>query len=194
MSAIENIIAQMRKKTHEELTTFEKEEKEKIDQEFNKNLVNDTERFQQQEEKQKERVRSKYRQLRNRQKVENRQQKLNQKQQLLNRLFEEAIVEMENWDTQVVQNFAKQVLPEVPINAAAQIIIGEKSRTQFSQDFLQDLAIEIPWKLEVSVEVIPGQAGFLIDCQGVQYNFLFSSLIRDVQESASYEMAEQLFG
>lgn len=188
MSAIEKIIEQMKTKADEELAVLEADEKQRIDSEYEANAAQMAESFEKQRTKQLSMIQSKYRQLSNRQKIESRQQTLNQKQQLLNRLFEEAKQAMEEWDQAEMQAFARAVLPQIPLKQAGNFLPGEKSQTYYTEDFIK--SIELPYSLNYATNTVPKQAGFIVDCDGVQYNFLFSNLVTDVQAELSYELAQ----
>lgn len=188
MSAIEKIVEQMKTKAETELAALETAEKQRIDEEYAVNAAQLAEAFDKQKSKQLAMIQSKYRQLSNRQKIESRQQTLNQKQQLLNRLFEEAKQAMEEWDQAEMQEFAQAVLPHIPLKQPASFLPGEKSQEYYTEAFIN--SIELPYSLNYANETIPNQAGFIVDCDGVQYNFLFSSLVTDVQAELSYELAQ----
>ena len=108
---------------------------------------------------------------------------MNAKQEFLRRLFADAIAEMENWDESEQIQFIKNSLYSLPLTGKVAFIAGEKSAAYLSQTLLDE------W----NDESVAGQAGFLINDQGVQYNFLFSSLVQDIQGTMSFEIANQLF-
>lgn len=148
---------------------------------------------QKQKEKQIELLEKKYRQLRNRQQVEVRQENLNAKQEFLRRLFADAVTEMENWDESEQIQFIKNALYSLPLTGKVAFIAGEKSAAYLSQTLLDEWNNELPFMMVLSDETVADQAGFLINDQGVQYNFLFSSLVQDIQGTMSFEIANQLF-
>ena len=47
--------------------------------------------------------------------------------------------------------------------------------------------------MQLADETINKQAGFIIDDGGVQYNFIFENLIKDIQTTMSFDLAKQLF-
>ncbi|MDH6364765.1 V/A-type H+-transporting ATPase subunit E [Enterococcus sp. PF1-24] len=193
MNAIEKIIAQMENTANEELAQLEKNEKQRIDDDFQAasiRLMND---FEKQKVKQQELLDSKYRQLRNRQQVEIRQETLNEKQQFLTKLFTEAALQMENWQEAEVQKFALQALKQIPLKTAAKLIVGEKSQSYLTATWLTEIVAELPYDLTLSAEIVANQAGFAVDDEGVQYNFIFQDLVKDAQEQMAYEIAQQLF-
>lgn len=193
MNAIEKIISQMNEAAEQERAALEQEERMKIDQNFEQKRTQIETEHQKQKEKQIELLEKKYRQLRNRQQVEVRQENLNAKQEFLRRLFADAIAEMENWDESEQIQFIKNSLYSLPLTGKVAFIAGEKSAAYLSQTLLDEWNNELPFTMVLSDESIAGQAGFLINDQGVQYNFLFSSLVQDIQGTMSFEIANQLF-
>lgn len=193
MNAIEKIISQMNEAAEQERAALEQEERMKIDQNFEQKRTQVETEHQKQKEKQIELLEKKYRQLRNRQQVEVRQENLNAKQEFLRRLFADAIAEMENWDESEQIQFIKNSLYSLPLTGKVAFIAGEKSAAYLSQTLLDEWNNELPFMMVLSDETVADQAGFLINDQGVQYNFLFSSLVQDIQGTMSFEIANQLF-
>ncbi len=193
MHAIEKIISQMNEAAEQERAALEQEERMKIDQNFEQKRTQVETEHQKQKEKQIELLEKKYRQLRNRQQVEVRQENLNAKQEFLRRLFADAVTEMENWDESEQIQFIKNALYSLPLTGKVAFIAGEKSAAYLSQTLLDEWNNELPFMMVLSDETVADQAGFLINDQGVQYNFLFSSLVQDIQGTMSFEIANQLF-
>ncbi len=193
MNAIEKIISQMNEAAEQERAALEQEERMKIDQNFEQKRTQVETEHQKQKEKQIEVLEKKYRQLRNRQQVEVRQENLNAKQEFLRRLFADAVTEMENWDESEQIQFIKNALYSLPLTGKVAFIAGEKSAAYLSQTLLDEWNNELPFMMVLSDETVADQAGFLINDQGVQYNFLFSSLVQDIQGTMSFEIANQLF-
>ncbi|HFX3857356.1 TPA: V-type ATP synthase subunit E [Enterococcus faecium] len=193
MNAIEKIISQMNEAAEQERAALEQEERMKIDQNFEQKRTQVETEHQKQKEKQIELLEKKYRQLRNRQQVEVRQENLNAKQEFLRRLFADAVTEMENWDESEQIQFIKNALYSLPLTGNVAFIAGEKSAAYLSQTLLDEWNNELPFMMVLSDETVADQAGFLINDQGVQYNFLFSSLVQDIQGTMSFEIANQLF-
>ncbi|EGP5615767.1 ATPase V [Enterococcus faecium] len=193
MNAIEKIISQMNEAAEQERAALEQEERMKIDQNFEQKRTRVETEHQKQKEKQIELLEKKYRQLRNRQQVEVRQENLNAKQEFLRRLFADAVTEMENWDESEQIQFIKNALYSLPLTGKVAFIAGEKSAAYLSQTLLDEWNNELPFMMVLSDETVADQAGFLINDQGVQYNFIFSSLVQDIQGTMSFEIANQLF-
>lgn len=186
-------IPTLNRAAEQERAALEQEERMKIDQNFEQKRTQVETEHQKQKEKQIELLEKKYRQLRNRQQVEVRQENLNAKQEFLRRLFADAVTEMENWDESEQIQFIKNALYSLPLTGKVAFIAGEKSAAYLSQTLLDEWNNELPFMMVLSDETVADQAGFLINDQGVQYNFLFSSLVQDIQGTMSFEIANQLF-
>ncbi|MFV0561050.1 MAG: ATPase V [Enterococcus sp.] len=193
MSAIEKIIAQMDQEAQEERASFEKMERARIEEDYKKSKERVLSENQKQREKQLEQLEKKHRQQQNRQKVESRQALLNEKQNFLQKLFEEAVEEMANWDQQTFQTFATQLFKGMDLTGEILVTPGEKSQQFFTKTWLAELEATLPYKLVMQETSSKDEAGFLLEDQGIQYNFLFSNLVRDSQETLNYELAQELF-
>lgn len=153
-------------------------------------LAQDKER---QLKKQAEMLDKKYKQLHNRQEVEARQTILNEKQRYLEQLFVQAAEEMAAWSAEKMQDFAQKALVNLDLDHEVQFISGEYSKKAYSADFIAQMNTRLPFSMKLADEIIDKQAGFIIDDGGVQYNFIFENLIKDIQTTMSFDLANQLF-
>jgi len=46
---------------------------------------------------------------------------------------------------------------------------------------------------ELSEEVVPKESGFIVAKDGLDYNFLFSALVEEIQKTEGFKVAEKLF-
>ena len=193
MDAIDKIITQMNKTAQEERTLLEATKRNEIEQEFETKRLKLENDFQKQKARQLEGIERNYRQLRNRQQVESRQQTLNEKQNFLQRLFTEATTQLESQPKEAQIDLMTEMLHTLTLTGQVRLILGEKTVDHVSLELIDKWNNELPFELELDEEVIEKQAGFLIDDQGVQYNFLYRNLIREVEETMRFEIAQQLF-
>lgn len=194
MDAIEKIIAQIDEQAAAERAAYEETEKSRIDQEFSTKLASLKEQKEKQLTKQLDAIDKKYRQLKNRQQVEIRQETLNQKQRFLAQLFQSAAEKMSQWTVKEHQAFAQSALENLALNGEMTFISGELSAEAYSDNWISVVNQVLPYTLQRSAEVISGKAGFILDDQGVQYNFIYDNLVQDQQQTMSYELAKELFG
>ena len=193
MDAIDKIITQMNKTAQEERTLLEATKRNEIEQEFETKRLKLENDFQKQKARQLEGIERNYRQLRNRQQVESRQQTLNEKQNFLQRLFTEATTQLESQPKEAQIDLMTEMLHTLTLTGQVRLILGEKTVDHVSLELVDKWNNELPFELVLDEEVIEKQAGFLIDDQGVQYNFLYRNLIREVEETMRFEIAQQLF-
>lgn len=193
MDAIDKIITQMNKTAQEERTLLEATKRNEIEQEFETKRLKLENDFQKQKARQLEGIERNYRQLRNRQQVESRQQTLNEKQNFLQRLFTEATTQLESQPKEAQIDLMTEILHTLTLTGQVRLILGEKTVDHVSLELIDKWNNELPFELVLDEEVIEKQAGFLIDDQGVQYNFLYRNLIREVEETMRFEIAQQLF-
>ena len=193
MDAIDKIITQMNKTAQEERTLLKATKRNEIEQEFETKRLKLENDFQKQKARQLEGIERNYRQLRNRQQVESRQQTLNEKQNFLQRLFTEATTQLESQPKEAQIDLMTEMLHTLTLTGQVRLILGEKTVDHVSLELINKWNNELPFELVLDEEVIEKQAGFLIDDQGVQYNFLYRNLIREVEETMRFEIAQQLF-
>lgn len=192
MDAIEKIVEQILEKGQNEIRDFKTIEEKRI----NENSDVQQEALILQEatliHKNEEKAKKAFKQKQNRQQLEIRQGTLNRKQEYLEALFTDAVAKMNALSEQEFQAFVKHSLAELPITGEASIVLGEFSRGQLTQKWLDDNQTS-NLTLTLEAETIAGQGGVVITQAGVEYNFLFASLVQEIQKQESYSIAEMLF-
>lgn len=194
MSAIDKIIAKIDEQAALELQNYENTELAQINQSYEQRLAQLEQDKARQLAKQTETIEKKYKQLHNRQEVEARQAVLNEKQHYLEKLFVAASNQMSQWSKTEMTQFASDALATLSLSGKVQFIPGELSKAALNQEWLAKMNQQLPFELVYSSKTIANQAGFIVDDQGVQYNFIFENLIKDIQASMSFELANRLFG
>lgn len=193
MDAIDKIIIQINDAAQQERETFEAERRKEIDQEFEIKRHQLEEKYQKEKTRQLDEIEKNYRQLRNKQKMATKQEILQTKQAVLQRLFSEATVQLENQSKDEQLSLIKKMLQTLPINGKVRLIAGEKTAGYLMPAVIEEWNKELPFELSLDEQTEKKQAGFIIDDHGIQYNFLFSHLIQEVQETMSAEIAKKLF-
>ena len=194
MEAIEKIIQQLNEQAAAERQTLEASEQQRMEQEHQASLTEIELEHEKRLNKSLKALDQKYKQQANRQQVETKQAVLNQKQTFLELLFEDAVEAMEQWDAEKQQEFGKQALMNLTgVNGEVIFVCGEKSQAAFSSEWITELNEVLPFQLAASEDLLKNQAGFVINDRGVQYNFLFRTLVQDVQSEMSYELAQEFF-
>ncbi|MTD39106.1 hypothetical protein GIX45_10730 [Erwinia sp. CPCC 100877] len=192
MDAIEKIVEQIINKGQQEAAEFKQKEKRRIDQEMKQQetavIVQEKELIKRNEQQ----LNKLFRQKQNRQRLDIRQATLQKKQTYLEQLFSEAVEQLNTWTEVEFQGFAERVLKRLSLTGEATMILGEYSKELFSADWLLQHAPE-QTRVTLSEKFITGEGGFIIAQAGIDYNFLFSSLIEEVKTAAGFQIAEALF-
>ncbi|EOL44172.1 hypothetical protein [Enterococcus caccae] len=192
MDAIEKIVEQILEKGQIEVSALKKVETARIDQEYQEQeealFLKESTLI----EKNQEQTNKAFKQKEHRQQLEIKQATLNQKQDYLEQLFSESIERMNQWTPAEFQEFAEQIMSQLPIEGEANLKLGELSKGKLSYQWLLDHATE-KMKLHLDPEVIPSVGGFIVSKEGIEYNFLFSSLVQEIKKMESFQLAEMLF-
>lgn len=192
MDAIEKIVEQILEKGRQEVSVLKEKEMQRIDQEY----LEQEEALALQEskliEKNQEQATKNFKQKQNRQQLEIKQATLNQKQGYLELLFTQVIERMNEWSEFEFQRFAQQIISQLPITGEARLKLGSFSKDKLSDQWVREHSPE-KGTLYLEDEVIPNEGGFIVAKDGIEFNFLFSSLVQEIKKMESFVIAEQLF-
>ncbi len=189
MDAIEKIISEIKQQGKQEVEAYVTSEQTRIDQEFQ---AAQQEILLKQEHEIEKRQQQLLKEFKQRQTLEIRQDALNKKQAYLNQLFDEVVLKMSEWSAEEFQQFMKAQLGSLELAGKATILLGEYSQTKVTQEWLTALSdATVQW--ELSEEVVPKESGFIVAKDGLDYNFLFSALVEEIQKTEGFKVAEKLF-
>lgn len=189
MDAIEKIIDQLNQEAQLKQTELQETEKARIDQEFQAGLQEIELEQQKRYETQLQQLKEKNKQQKNRQQVAAKQANLNLKQQLLDEMFLAAEKAMNGWSIEEHQNFASGALNKLDVSGSLKFIPGILNKDAYNTEWLEQQNTQLKYRLLSSEEVIPNHAGFILDKDGIQYNFLYQTLVEEQKETLSFELA-----
>jgi V/A-type H+-transporting ATPase subunit E len=193
MDAIEKIMHQIEQQAKKERAVYESAERQRIDEQTARER-SQLEKMQTQKIAQtKQNLEKKYRQLQNRQQVAIRQQMLVEKQQFLTQLFQTAANQMGAWPVLEQQNFAKTVLISLAIEQSAEFAIGLSSKKVFTTEWLQTVNEQLPYHVTLVIQESIKEPGFIVNDRGILYNFVYQTIVADLQPELSYQLAQKLF-
>ena len=192
MEAIEKIVEQILEKGTKETEERRRREMQQIDAAFDQQSTAVAQQRAAQMEKNQAEAQQTFTQRRNRQQLEVKQETLNSKQLLLGQLFKETVTRMNQWDTVTFQQFAAGILEKLGLQGQLAVTPGEYSLDKMDQAWLDGFSNE-QFQLVLSGSTVPQESGFVLGKDGVEYNFLFSTLVQEIQKEESYKIAEQLF-
>lgn len=122
-----------------------------------------------------------------------RQETLSLKQDFLQRLFGEAVDEMNGWDTLATQSFCAKGIAAVPDLPGSTVILGEYAVSKLTAEWLDVVNAGKKNPLVFSDTVEPKVGGFIVSQGGIEYNFIFENLVQEVQKQESFAIAAVLF-
>lgn len=118
---------------------------------------------------------------------------LAEKQYFLSNIFEDAQKTMENWNDSEFQEFLLSVLVQFSSLDTIELVLGEQSSTKVSESWIVNV-VQKSLPVTLSAETISRKAGFIIkDSTGIQYNYLFDSLITEVRSQLIPSVSKKLF-
>ena len=118
---------------------------------------------------------------------------LAEKQYFLSNIFEDAQKTMENWNDSEFQEFLLSVLVQFNSLETIELVLGEQSSTKVSESWIVNV-VQKSLPVTLSAEKINKKAGFIIkDSTGIQYNYLFDSLITEVRSQLIPSVSKKLF-
>ncbi|WP_430601804.1 V/A-type H+/Na+-transporting ATPase subunit E [Enterococcus sp. DIV0724b] len=192
MDAIEKLVEQILEKGQAEVSEQKKVEIKRINQEYQEQeealFLQESKLI----EKNQELINKAFKQKQNRQQLDIKQATLNQKQGYLEQLFLESIERMNHWSEKEFQAFAEQIIIQLPVEGEAYLKLGEFSEGKLSEQWLVEHT-NSKLTLLLDKEVMSNDGGFIISKEGIEYNFLFSSLVQEIKKMESFKIAELLF-
>ena len=118
---------------------------------------------------------------------------LAEKQHFLSAIFEDAQTTMEQWSESEFQQFLLSVL--VQFNSLDKIVldIGEGSKNKVSESWITEV-VQKSLPVNLTDKTISKKTGFIIkDQTGIQYNYLFDSLITEIRNQLIPSVSKKLF-
>jgi len=123
-------------------------------------------------------------------------QKVNQKKQfLIDEVFRTVFENMKNWDQESFLKNLSKVLLSNELSGQINVMLGEYSREFITSEQLDLFSKDHGRARYVLTDAtVPEDGGFLLEQNGLEYNFLYSSIIDEIREKREMELVRQLFG
>lgn len=116
---------------------------------------------------------------------------LREKQMILESVYQAVIDKMSAWDDETFQQFTESILKHFE-GVDFKLTIGEQSRAYFTEKFKVHLKNGYS-QMTISEETVPNKAGFIVEIDGIDYNFFFEQLIMEIKKEFSPELASLAF-
>lgn len=166
----------------EEIDTNFIVEKRKLDKAHEEQLV-----------KQSEQSKKEHQQRKNRLTVNARQNSLKQKQNYLERSFEEVHNRMVEWSIEETQAFVCGILEKIAVDKAVIIPASKMNPVIFSEAWIKETSKALAMTLSVGSIHEQADYGFIIEDNGLQYNFLYRDLLVEERKKSGRKIMEALF-
>ena len=116
---------------------------------------------------------------------------LQEKRRLLDSVFDEVYSLMSGWSGVTLVQFIQSAVAQLPKQEKITLVLGEATASQLSQEGIHQLTSAS--ELEVSQTTLKQKVGFVLQQSGIEYNYLFDALLKDLKQEYSPELAKKAF-
>ena len=116
---------------------------------------------------------------------------LQEKRRLLDSVFDEVYSLMSGWSGVTLVQFIQSAVAQLPKQGKITLVLGEATASQLSQEDIHQLTSAS--ELEVSQMTLKQKVGFVLQQSGIEYNYLFDALLKDLKQEYSPELAKKAF-
>lgn len=124
--------------------------------------------------------------------INKRNQLLSEKQKMLKIVFSKAEEQMNQWTDTEFQQFLLSVLKQHKDSEPIELIVGQYSVDKVSNDWINKVAKE-EVNIQLSTETISKKNGVILKKTGIEYNYLFDELVKDIKGQLVSSVSKQLF-
>lgn len=127
--------------------------------------------------------------------VKSRNRILAAKQQILDELFEEARVQLQNLSADQIEAFVLRKLQLIQVTGDVELIFGEKTcpiiTSEMHRRWQQALGETVT--IRQAQHTIPNRSGVVFKQGEIEFNYLFEALLESKEEHLSYQLIELIF-
>ena len=116
---------------------------------------------------------------------------LQEKRRLLDSVFDEVYSLMSGWSGVTLVQFIQSAVAQLPKQEKITLVLGEATASQLSQEDIHQLTNTS--ELEVAQTTLKQKVGFVLQQSGIEYNYLFDALLKDLKQEYSTELAKKAF-
>lgn len=123
-----------------------------------------------------------------------RNEKLVAKQTVINKVFSEAVKELNAMNKEQFLSYVKDQIKSLPISGEQNIIVASKDKEKITSEFLNELNKELKnVKIILSEETREINGGFILSKDGIEINCSFADVIDSLRYDLENEVANMLF-
>lgn len=114
------------------------------------------------------------------------------KRELLESVFEDVLQVMSTWSGETLRLFIESAIRKLPKQQQTTLTFGEETVSRLSDEEKHALTSQFAF-VHIDEATLPKKAGFVLKQEGIEYNYLFESLIEDLKEEYSPILARKAF-
>lgn len=114
------------------------------------------------------------------------------KEGILKEVLESAIAELRTFDGDQIRPFIDQAIGQININDSSTLYFGDQTIDKVTDATLQQLQADYP-KMEIAKEGLSQSSGFMIEQAGIEYNYRFEDLIKEIEPALKVDISKEVF-
>lgn len=124
--------------------------------------------------------------------INKRNEKLKLKQELIDRVLSMTQEKLDQVDQEAFKSYTQGVLNQFSQDGKFSLVLGEKSKDLIDETWLSSLNLG-NLDLSLSERTIANESGFILEDESIEYNFLFSELIKNSRNDLVRQINQELF-
>lgn len=124
--------------------------------------------------------------------INKRNEKLKLKQELIDRVLTMTQEKLDQVDQEAFKSYTQGVLNQFSQDGKFSLVLGEKSKDLIDETWLSSLNLG-NLDLSLSERTIANESGFILEDESIEYNFLFSELIKNSRNDLVRQINQELF-
>lgn len=192
MADLEKITQQVIDKEKVSLDNQIKKERENAEEEIQAAKQSAEEKKQRQSERIDQDVNNQYEIELNSISINERNEKLKIKQSYIEQVLNKVQSKLDAVDAESFKSFTTDILKQFSDAKHLNLVLGEKSKGLIDDNWLSSINVD---GLDVSLsdKTVPNESGFLLEDENIEYNFLFSELIKNNKNEYIRQIDQKLF-
>ena len=124
--------------------------------------------------------------------INERNEKLKIKQSYIEQVLNKVQSKLDAIDAESFKSFTTDILKQFSDAKHLNLVLGEKSKGLIDDNWLSSINVD---GLDVSLsdKTVPNESGFLLEDENIEYNFLFSELIKNNKNEYIRQIDQKLF-
>lgn len=114
------------------------------------------------------------------------------KESIIDEVIQEALAKLKTFEENQLVPFIEQALSQIDENKPHTIQFGDQTVDKVSQELLDRLKAAYP-ELSVSDQTVERTSGFIVEQEGIEYNYIFEDLINEIEPELKVDISKEVF-